>query len=67
LAKEAGIEDPTENLLDASPEVATQLYERYGVHPYYFTSIIEDPTPERAAEIRRALEVYLDVPRPKEK
>ncbi len=46
-------------IVDAPPDQAAKMYEFYGIATDYFTTIVEDPTPSVAVEIRKTLDGYL--------
>ena len=46
--------------MDMPPHEAAALKRQLNIDPDYFVAVVEDPTPERAAEIRREIRAYLN-------
>jgi hypothetical protein len=47
------------NFMDMPPDEAAALKRQLNIDPDYFVAVVEDPTPERAAEIQREIRAYL--------
>ncbi len=47
------------HFMDMPPDEAAALKQQLNIHPDYFVAVVEDPTPERVAEIQREIRAYL--------